>query len=68
MTKKKIYQIVIEGHNAKEVEELFEEIQNKYDNCVLEIDEPKNTIIDKDRYEETGRLHINKSLVKRYGE
>lgn len=67
----KIYKIIIEGHNIKEVEALFEEIQNKYslyDNCVLEEDSPRNTIIDRARLGETGRLRINKALVKRWGE
>jgi hypothetical protein len=51
---------------------LFEEIQNKYgfyDNCVIETEvNPKDTIIDKKSYFETGTLTIDKALVKRYGE
>lgn len=69
---KKIHHIVIEGHNENEVRALFEEIQNKYglyDNCVLETNlSPEDTIIDRNRYEETGRLSIDKKLVKKYGE
>lgn len=71
MKKAKLFKIIIEGHKREEVVELFEEIQNKYslyDNCVFEEDiNPENTILDKDRYEETGRLSINKKIVKRYG-
>jgi len=66
-----IYQIIIEGHDEDEVRELFEEIQNKYDfydNCVMQTTNPTDTIIDKDRYEETGRLKIDKELVKKFGE
>ena len=67
MTNKKIYHIVIEGHNEEEVRELFEEVQNKYslyDNAVFEEADIEDTIIDYDepddngdfRCEETGRL------------
>ena len=59
--KKKIYNIVIEGHDEEQVREMFEEIQNKYslyDNCVFEEADIEDTIIDYDeeRYAETGRL------------
>lgn len=68
----KISHIVIEGHDEDEMYELFEKIQNKYslyDNCVIETGlSPDNTIIDKDRCEETGQLYVDKKLVKRYGE
>jgi hypothetical protein len=68
--KRKIFHIVIEGHNREEVYALFEFIQNKYsfyDNCVFEECKPEDTIIDKDRFEETGRLTIDRSLIKKYG-
>jgi len=71
MTKKKIFHIIIEGHNEQQMQEFFEEIQNKYslyDNCVIEECEPEDTIIDKDRCEETGNININFELVKKYGE
>lgn len=59
----KIYHIVVEGSNAEQMQNLFEEIQNKYslyDNCVLEETEAQNSIIDydDDRYHETGEIEI----------
>jgi len=69
--KKKIFHIVIEGHDEGQMREFFEEIQNKYslyDNCVFEECEPEEMIIDRDRYEETGKIIIDKKLVKKYGD
>jgi len=69
--KKKIWHIVIEGHNEVEMYNLFEEIQNKYnlfDNCVIEDCKPNETIIDHDRFEECGILWVDEELVKKYGE
>lgn len=71
MENKKIFHIVIEGHNAEQMQDLFEKIQNDfsfYDNCVLEESSPEDTIIDKDRFEETGHLIIDKEIVKKYGD
>jgi hypothetical protein len=66
-----IYHIVIEGHDHGQMQDLFEEIQNKYslyDNCVLEEHDDEDTIIDADRHEETGHLDINKEVVRKFGE
>jgi hypothetical protein len=68
---KKIWHIVIEGHDEEEIRELFEQIQNRYslyDNCVMEEHEPEDTIIDADRYDECGDLTIDKDIVKKHGE
>ena len=50
--------IVIEVDDEGQAQELFEEIQNKYnifDNCVLETEVPiEDTIVDDDRWEENG--------------
>ena len=67
MGRKRIYHIVIEGHDEEQVRALFEEIQNKYslyDNCVFEEADIEDTIIGYDepdgsgdfRCEETGHL------------
>ncbi|MBW3011302.1 hypothetical protein KY326_03725, partial [Candidatus Woesearchaeota archaeon] len=52
-----------EGSDEEQMQNLFEEIQNKYDlfdNCVLETCEPQDTIIDYEegRFEETGELAV----------
>jgi hypothetical protein len=64
-----IWHIVIEGHDARQMEDFFYEIQNKYnlyDNCVLEECQPAETIIDDDRYTETGHLTVHKKLIKQH--
>lgn len=69
--KDKIWHIVIEGHDEEQMRALFEEIQNKYsfyDNCVLEDCSPEDTIIDKDRFEETGCIVVDEELIKEYGD
>jgi len=70
--KNKICHIIIEGHDEAQMQELFEEIQNKYclyDNSVIETElPPQETIIDADRHKECGHLKINTKLVKKYGE
>ena len=67
-----ICQIIIEGHDEEQMQNLFEEIQNKYklyDNCVIETNvEGEDTIIDKNRHEETGNIYIDKKIVDLYGE
>ena len=66
-----IYHIVIEGHNEEQMRAFFEEIQNKFrifDNCVFEECKDEETIIDKDRYEETGNIIINPKIPKKYGD
>jgi len=66
---KKIFHIVIEGHGEDQMREFFEEVQNKfslYDNCAFEECEPEDTIIDRDRWEETGSIMIDKELVKKF--
>lgn len=69
---KKICHIIIEGHDADQMQEFFEEIQNKYnlyDNAVFETEvPPENTIIDADRFSETGKIIIDEKLVKKFGE
>ena len=61
---KKHYQIVIEGSDYGQVQELFEEIQNKYDlydNCVMQEVDKKDSIVGccgKKRTKETGRLEV----------
>jgi hypothetical protein len=68
---KEIYQIIIEGHDAEEMQELLEEIQNDYrlyDNCVLQTTTGKDTIIDKQNNNEFGYLIIDDSIVQKYGE
>jgi hypothetical protein len=67
----KVWQIVIEGHNAEQMQDFFEEIQNKYslyDNSIIQEANPEDTIIDSDRYEETGKIIIDRELVKKHGE
>ena len=68
---KEIYQIIIEGHDAEEMQDMFEEIQNEYrlyDNCVLQTTTGKDTIIDKKNNNEFGYLIIDDSIVQKYGE
>ena len=51
--------------------QFFEEIQNKhnlFDNCVFEECKDEETIIDKNRYEETGNIKINPEIPKKYGD
>ena len=61
---KKHYQIVIEGSDYEQVQELFEEIQNKYnfyDNCVMTEVDKKGSIVGccgKERTTETGHLKV----------
>jgi hypothetical protein len=63
-TKNKVYHITIEGSDYEQMQNLFEEIQNKYnlyDNCVLTTGlAPTETIIDYwiRRHKETGGLKI----------
>lgn len=64
MKPKKHYQIVIEGSDYEQVQELFEEIQNKYslyDNCVMQEVTKEDSIVGCccGRKEETGRLKVN---------
>ena len=57
------YQIVIEGHDEKQMYELFERIQNRFcffDNCVIQEIDKEDTILDNDRRSETGELKIRK--------
>jgi len=59
----KISQIIIEGHDEEQMQNLFEEIQNKYslyDNSVLNSDVPEqDTILEKGRIEETGNITVH---------
>ena len=53
------YHIIIEGSDFREVQSVWEEIQNKYsfyDNCVFVEIKDSDTIIDPDRCTETGCL------------
>lgn len=64
MKPKIVYQIVIEGSDYGQVQELFEEIQNKYslyDNCVMQEVSKEDSIVGccDNRKEETGRLKVN---------
>lgn len=50
--------IIVEIDDSEKAQDIFEEIQNKYnfyDNCVLETDVPEeDSIIEPDRQDETG--------------
>jgi len=63
------YQIVIEGTNGDQMEDFFEEIQNKYslyENCVHEEVKDEDSFIEKeDRCGETGNIICKRPVYKK---